>query len=92
MSAPAPFVLLDIDDTILDFQTAEAAALRRTFTAQGIPIDDALIARYNAEDRNAVITDQGRRNADCDGVPGIDGSDVTTVLLFIARIIEDLPA
>ena len=54
--------------------------------------DAVLIARYNAEDRNAVITDQGRRNADCDGVPGIDGSDVTTVLLFIARIIEDFPA
>ena len=53
--------------------------------------DAVLIARYNAEDRNAEITDQGRRNADCDGVPGIDGGDVTEVLLFIARIIEDFP-
>ena len=40
-------VLLDIDDTILDFQTAEAAALRRTFDAMGISADDGLIARYS---------------------------------------------
>ena len=52
MSSPTPFVLLDIDDTILDFQTAEAAALRRAFTALDIPIDDALIARYNAINRS----------------------------------------
>lgn len=51
MSGPRPFVLLDIDDTILDFQTAEAAALRRTFAALGIPGDDAVIARYNVINR-----------------------------------------
>ncbi len=52
MSDPRAFILLDIDDTILDFQTAEAAALRRTFAALGIPADDALIARYNVINRS----------------------------------------
>ena len=45
-------VLLDIDDTVLDFQTAEATALRRAFTELGIPVDDALIARYSAINRS----------------------------------------
>jgi len=41
------FVLLDIDDTILDFKKAEANAIRKTFTELGIPADDALIRRYS---------------------------------------------
>ena len=45
MSDPRPLVFLDIDDTILDFQTAEATAIRRTFAELGIPVDDKLIAR-----------------------------------------------
>ncbi len=45
-------VLLDIDDTILDFQSAEAAALRRTFGAMGICADDGLIARYSDINRS----------------------------------------
>lgn len=40
-------VLLDIDDTILDFKKAEAIAIRKTFSTMGIPVDDALIARYS---------------------------------------------
>ena len=40
-------VLLDIDDTILDFKKAEAIAIRKTFQHIGIPVDDALIARYS---------------------------------------------
>ena len=47
-----PVVLLDIDDTILDFQTAEATALRRTFNEMGVPVNDALIARYSAINRS----------------------------------------
>ena len=37
------FVLLDIDDTLLDFGKAEAAALSRTFSELGIPSDLSLI-------------------------------------------------
>ncbi len=47
-----PAVLLDIDDTILDFRSAEAAALRRSFDAMEICADDALIARYSEINRS----------------------------------------
>ena len=47
MSEARPIVLLDLDDTILDFQTAEAGAIRRAFAALDIPVTDALIARYS---------------------------------------------
>lgn len=40
-------VLLDIDMTILDFNAAEASALRDAFESMSLPIDDALIARYH---------------------------------------------
>ncbi len=41
------FVLLDIDDTLLDFGKAEAAAIRKTFDHVGIPVSDELIRRYS---------------------------------------------
>ncbi len=41
------FVLLDIDDTLLDFGKAEAAAIRKTFDHIGIPVSDELIRRYS---------------------------------------------
>lgn len=41
------FVLLDIDDTLLDFGKAEAAAIRKTFNHIGIPVSDELIRRYS---------------------------------------------
>lgn len=40
-------VFLDLDDTILDFTRAEAAALRRALTEMDIPADDAVLARYH---------------------------------------------
>ncbi len=41
-------VFLDLDDTILDFSRAEAAALRRALTEAGVPADNAVLARYHA--------------------------------------------
>jgi len=41
-------VFLDLDDTILDFSRAEAAALRRALTEADIPADNAVLARYHA--------------------------------------------
>ena len=41
------WVLLDLDDTILDFHRAEAAAIRKTLTALGAPATDDVIARYS---------------------------------------------
>ena len=52
MSDVRPLVFLDIDDTILDFQTAETTAIRRTFAELGIPADDKLIARYSDINRS----------------------------------------
>ena len=42
-----PIVLLDLDNTILDFNAAERAALSRTLTELGVPFDDGTLARYN---------------------------------------------
>lgn len=41
-------VFLDLDDTILDFAQAEAAALRRALEEADAPADDAVLNRYHA--------------------------------------------
>ncbi len=40
-------ILLDLDDTILDFGKAEAAAISKTFTDLGIEPTEALLRRYS---------------------------------------------
>ncbi len=42
------FLLLDLDDTILDFHKAEAIAIRKTFSFFGIDPTDAVVERYSA--------------------------------------------
>ena len=37
-----PLVFLDIDNTVLDFNTAEEKALKRVFLENGLPADDAV--------------------------------------------------
>ena len=39
-------VLLDLDDTILDFHASEAIAIVKTFEEMGIPVSDAWLSRY----------------------------------------------
>lgn len=41
------FVFLDVDDTLLDFGKAEAAAIKKTFEHIGITASDELIVRYS---------------------------------------------
>ena len=41
------FVLMDLDDTILDFHRAEAAAVSRTFERMGIEPSTELVQRYS---------------------------------------------
>lgn len=41
-------VFFDLDDTLLDFTRAEAAALRSTLAEMGAPADDGVLARYHA--------------------------------------------
>ena len=40
-------LLFDLDDTILDFRTAERTSIRRTFEAFSIPADEAVLRRYS---------------------------------------------
>ena len=40
-------VLLDLDDTILDFHKAEAIAVRQALTEMGVDVTDAIVARYS---------------------------------------------
>ncbi len=42
------FVLLDLDDTLLDFHRAEAEALKKTLLHFGIPPTDTAVSRYSA--------------------------------------------
>ena len=41
------YVFMDIDDTLLDFGMAEAAAIKKTFERLGIPVTPKLIERYS---------------------------------------------
>ena len=54
--------------------------------------DAVLLARFNAEDKTASVTAQGKENADCDGANGLTGGDVTMILKYIAKIITEFPA
>ncbi len=50
--------------------------------------DAVLTARFAAEDRNAVITDQGMANADVTGNGNVDSEDTTKILQYIAKKIS----
>ena len=50
--------------------------------------DAVLIARFCVEDHEAVITEQGMRNADCDRSGKLTAEDVTVLLQAIAKIIR----
>ena len=47
VNARQPVVLLDLDNTILDFNTAERAALGRALGELGLPVSDEIAALYN---------------------------------------------
>lgn len=42
-----PAVMLDVDDTLLDFKKAERAALTKAFTKLGLPTDDNILSEYS---------------------------------------------
>ena len=54
--------------------------------------DAVLIARFAAEDREATMTDQGRKNADVTHDNNVDSQDAARILQYIAKKItfEDL--
>lgn len=76
-------VLLDLDDTVLDFQRAEADAIRQLLCESGLPSDDGsvrLYSRINAEEwrrlesgeitRREVLVGRFRRLFEALGVTG----------------------
>lgn len=50
--------------------------------------DAVLLAKFIAEDADASLTAEGKKNADCDGKVGLDGDDVTAILKSIAKLIK----
>ena len=52
--------------------------------------DAVLLARVAAEDKTANITEQGKTNGDVDGNGKINSDDVTTLLKFLAGMIDEL--
>ena len=53
-----------------------------------VDISDAvLVARFTAEDQDAVISEQGKTNADVSHKDGIDSNDVLMILKYIARLL-----
>ena len=49
--------------------------------------DAVLLARYKAEDQKALISAQGKLNADVDRNGALNGEDVTLILKYIAKLI-----
>ncbi|MCQ2416189.1 MAG: discoidin domain-containing protein [Oscillospiraceae bacterium] len=52
--------------------------------------DAVLLARMLAEDKSAVVSSQGIRNADCNDSGQPDAKDVVVILQFVARLIEEI--
>ncbi len=48
--------------------------------------DVILLNRFLAEDTEAQISEQGMRNAECDGLDGINGNDATAILRILAGL------
>lgn len=49
--------------------------------------DAVLLARLLAEDAEAKVTEDGLRNADCDGQSGLSSSDTVRILMLIAKLV-----
>lgn len=73
------------DETTTTTTTA-GTALRGDVNVDGaVGIEDViLLNRFIAEDAAITITDQGRINAECDDVSGIDSGDATAILQILA--------
>lgn len=49
--------------------------------------DAVLLARFVAEDSEAQVSAQGKKNADCDGKTGLTGEDTVRILQYIAKLV-----
>ena len=61
MKSPRAFVLLDVDDTILDFRKAEAVALSKALAERKIEPTPAIIERYSQINKSQwELLEEGR--------------------------------
>ena len=59
------YLFLDLDNTILDFNKAEAVAIRKTMREYGLEPTDALAARYSEiNDRHWKALERGEMTRD----------------------------
>lgn len=68
---------------------APAAVLAGDTDCNGqVDVSDAVaLARFVAEDKTVQISAAGQKNADCDGIAGITGGDVTQILKIVAKLV-----
>ncbi len=74
------------DNETLTGQNALAAAGDVTLDCAVDVSDAVLLARFCTEESTAVITEQGRQNADVNGSGNIDLDDVTAILRKVAKL------
>ena len=88
----APVVTTTAKATQTTAKTTAGTSLRKRGDVDcsgEVDVSDAvLLARMTAEDPTAVITSDGKINADCDGKTGLTSGDVTAILRHIAKIEE----
>ena len=74
--------------TVTTAAPAAAALLRGDCNCSNmVDVSDAvLLARFLAEDRSAKLSEQGRKNADCNADGNLTGDDVISILRKIAKL------
>lgn len=87
-TAPAVTTVSSASSTTTVTQNAGQITLLGDANLDGdVDVSDAvLISRFLAEDKEAEISVQGQKNADCDGTAGIQAADVTRILKYVSRM------
>ena len=90
------FLLLDLDDTILDFKMAERLAIPKTLSAFGVNVTEELLARYHAINKNCwEMLERGELTREEVGVrrfalvlaqEGVEGDAVACNALYLKNL------
>ena len=72
--------------------TGDAPALKGDVNLDGqVDVSDAvLLCRFAAEDKTAVIKEQGKSNGEVDGKSGLSTDDAIMILKYIAKLVKSL--
>ncbi|MBQ8922089.1 MAG: cellulase family glycosylhydrolase [Oscillospiraceae bacterium] len=52
-------------------------------------LDAVMLARIASEDTGTGVTDQGKKNADCDGKSGVNAGDLQALLKYLAGLLTE---